>query len=130
MTEPAAPGLPCRETPRPPTSGLLEVHDLAVGYREGIDIVRGVTLVVESRAITSIIGPNGAGKSTLLRCLFGLLDPRAGRVWPACHPDRAERAEGSASLAEGVPRLLRSAQSLGMTLGSPRDGDIRHPRVR
>jgi branched-chain amino acid transport system ATP-binding protein len=77
---------------------MLEAHDLAVGYREGIDILRGISLSVVPGAITSIIGPNGAGKSTLLRCLFGLLPARGGRVlfegqpideWP---PDRRKAA--------------------------------------
>jgi ABC-type branched-subunit amino acid transport system ATPase component len=77
---------------------MLETRELAVGYREGIDILQGVSLRVAAGAITAIIGPNGAGKSTLLRCLFGLLVPRAGEVvldgrsivdWP---PDRRKAA--------------------------------------
>jgi ABC-type branched-subunit amino acid transport system ATPase component len=77
---------------------MLEAHNLAVGYREGIDILQGVSLGIVPGAITSIIGPNGAGKSTLLRCLFGLLPARAGDVrydgqsiagWPS---DRRKRA--------------------------------------
>ena len=77
---------------------MLEARDLAVGYREGIDILRGVSLSVVPGAITSVIGPNGAGKSTLLRCLFGLLPARRGEVlfegepinaWP---PDRRKTA--------------------------------------
>ena len=77
---------------------MLEARDLAVGYREGIDILQGISLSVVPGAITSIIGPNGAGKSTLLRCLFGLLPPRTGDVrydgqsiagWPS---DRRKRA--------------------------------------
>ena len=59
---------------------MLDVREVAVGYREGIDILQGISLRVEAGAITSIIGPNGAGKSTLLRCLFGLLAPRRGEV--------------------------------------------------
>jgi ABC-type branched-subunit amino acid transport system ATPase component len=59
---------------------MLEARELAVGYREGIDILQGVSLGVVPGAITAIIGPNGAGKSTLLRCLFGLLPPRRGDV--------------------------------------------------
>lgn len=59
---------------------MLEARDLAVGYREGIDILQGISLEAAPGAITAIIGPNGAGKSTLLRCLFGLLPPRRGDV--------------------------------------------------
>jgi ABC-type branched-subunit amino acid transport system ATPase component len=59
---------------------MLEARTLNVGYREGIDILQGISLGAQPGAITSIIGPNGAGKSTLLRCLFGLLPPRRGEV--------------------------------------------------
>ena len=59
---------------------MLEARELAVGYREGIDILQGISLEAAPGAITAIIGPNGAGKSTLLRCLFGLLPPRRGDV--------------------------------------------------
>jgi ABC-type branched-subunit amino acid transport system ATPase component len=59
---------------------MLEARTLNVGYREGIDILQGISLGAQPDAITSIIGPNGAGKSTLLRCLFGLLPPRRGEV--------------------------------------------------
>jgi ABC-type branched-subunit amino acid transport system ATPase component len=59
---------------------MLEARRLNVGYREGIDILQGISLGAEPDAITSIIGPNGAGKSTLLRCMFGLLPPRRGEV--------------------------------------------------
>ncbi|MCC6179533.1 MAG: ABC transporter ATP-binding protein [Chloroflexi bacterium] len=65
---------------------VLETRSLAVGYREGIDILRGIDLTVRRGAITSIIGPNGAGKSTLLRCLFGLLSPRRGDIHYAGRP--------------------------------------------
>src|SRR5689334_3255640 len=61
-------------------AGMLEARDLAVGYREGIDILQGLSLSVVPGAITTIIGPNGAGKSTLLKCLFGLLPARVGEV--------------------------------------------------
>ncbi len=59
---------------------MLEARELAVGYREGVDILQGISLKAAPGAITAIIGPNGAGKSTLLRCLFGLLPPRRGDV--------------------------------------------------
>jgi ABC-type branched-subunit amino acid transport system ATPase component len=59
---------------------MLEAQDLAVGYREGIDILQDLSLAAVPNRITSIIGPNGAGKSTLLRCLFGVLPARRGEV--------------------------------------------------
>jgi ABC-type branched-subunit amino acid transport system ATPase component len=71
---------------------MLEVRELVVGYREGVDILQRVSVRAEVGVITSVIGANGSGKSTLLRCLFGLLPQRSGEVrfgdasigaWPA-----------------------------------------------
>jgi ATPase subunit of ABC transporter with duplicated ATPase domains len=39
-----------------------------------------VSLQVEAGERIAIIGPNGAGKTTLLRCIYGDLQPDAGRV--------------------------------------------------
>ena len=58
---------------------LLEVDDIHAGYGK-LEILRGVSLRVESGQVVSIIGPNGAGKSTVFKTLFGLLPIRRGRV--------------------------------------------------
>jgi ABC-type branched-subunit amino acid transport system ATPase component len=58
---------------------ILEVENITAGYTE-IDILHQVNLRVRVGEIVSIIGPNGAGKSTLLKTIFGLLQPRQGRV--------------------------------------------------
>jgi ABC-type branched-subunit amino acid transport system ATPase component len=58
---------------------LLEVQDLHAGYGN-IEILKGVSLRVETGQVVSIIGPNGAGKSTVFKTLFGLLPVRQGRV--------------------------------------------------
>jgi len=59
---------------------MLWVDRVVAGYHEGIDILDGITVRAGSGRITVVIGPNGAGKSTLLRVVFGLLQPRSGRV--------------------------------------------------
>jgi ABC-type branched-subunit amino acid transport system ATPase component len=59
---------------------LLEVHDVVAGYLEGIDVLNGLSLVVERGSITGVIGANGAGKSTLLKTIFGFVHPRRGRI--------------------------------------------------
>jgi branched-chain amino acid transport system ATP-binding protein len=58
---------------------LLDVQNLHAGYGK-TEILRGVSLRVESGQVVSIIGPNGAGKSTVFRTLFGLLPARQGSV--------------------------------------------------
>ena len=59
---------------------LLVVEDLVAGYLPDVDILRGVSVRVAEGEIVTVIGPNGAGKSTLIKTVFGLLEPRRGRV--------------------------------------------------
>jgi branched-chain amino acid transport system ATP-binding protein len=59
---------------------LLAINNVSVGYRDGPNILNGVTLAVERGKTYCIIGPNGAGKSTLLRTICGLLRPRSGTI--------------------------------------------------
>lgn len=58
---------------------LLEVRDVVAGYGE-TEILHGVSIAVEKGRIVTIIGPNGSGKSTLLKTIFGLVQPKKGRV--------------------------------------------------
>lgn len=61
-------------------NNALTVQDLAGGYGDGEDIVKGVDLQVAAGTIAVIVGPNGAGKSTCLKIIAGLLPTRRGRV--------------------------------------------------
>jgi ABC-type branched-subunit amino acid transport system ATPase component len=60
-------------------SVILEADGIVSGYGE-VDILHGVSLIVDEGEIVSVIGPNGAGKSTLLKSCFGLLKLRKGKV--------------------------------------------------
>ncbi len=58
---------------------LMRIENVYAGY-DGGDILKGVSLELESGTTTCIVGPNGAGKSTILRVISGLLKPRQGQV--------------------------------------------------
>jgi len=58
---------------------VLEADGIVSGYGE-VDILHGVSLLVDEGEIVSVIGPNGAGKSTLLKSVFGLLKLRKGKL--------------------------------------------------
>jgi len=58
---------------------VLQADGVVAGYGE-VEILHGVSLVVNEAEIVAVIGPNGAGKSTLLKAVFGLLSVRSGRV--------------------------------------------------
>ncbi|HET9381357.1 MAG TPA: ABC transporter ATP-binding protein [Streptomyces sp.] len=50
------------------------------GYREGVDVLREVSLKVAPGTRMALVGPSGAGKSTLGRLLAGIYAPRDGRI--------------------------------------------------
>ncbi len=46
----------------------------------GVEVLRGVDLVVESGTSLALLGPSGAGKTTLLQTIVGLREPSNGQV--------------------------------------------------
>jgi ABC-2 type transport system ATP-binding protein len=58
---------------------MIEINDLVFEY-PGHRALHGVSLTVETGAISALVGPNGAGKTTLLRCMAALETPYAGSV--------------------------------------------------
>ncbi|WP_128803838.1 MULTISPECIES: ABC transporter ATP-binding protein [unclassified Streptomyces] len=50
------------------------------GYREGVDVLRTVSLRVAPGTRLALVGPSGAGKSTLGRLLAGIYAPRDGHI--------------------------------------------------
>jgi len=62
-------------------SSALPLRAEGLGFvAGGVEIIRGLDLLLEPGAPTLILGPNGAGKSVLLRLLHGLLRPTAGTL--------------------------------------------------
>lgn len=71
------------------------------GYREGVDVLRQVSLKVAPGTRLALVGPSGAGKSTLGRLLAGIYAPRDGRV-----------ALGGAELSRMTAERVRSHVAL------------------
>ncbi len=62
------------------TEPLLRVEDVHKAF--GLNaVLRGVSLRVGAGEVLSMIGASGSGKSTMLRCMNGLEDIDAGRVF-------------------------------------------------
>ncbi len=58
----------------------VDVDDVRYAYREGRDVLHGVSLGLVAGERLAIVGPSGAGKSTLGRLMAGIDGPRTGRV--------------------------------------------------
>ncbi|MCT7353008.1 ABC transporter ATP-binding protein/permease [Streptomyces sp. 15-116A] len=71
------------------------------GYREGVDVLRKVSLEVAPGTRLALVGPSGAGKSTLGRLLAGIYAPRDGSV-----------TLGSAELSRMTAERVRSHVAL------------------
>ena len=58
----------------------VSVHNLWKSYDE-LEVVKGVSLEVESGEVLALIGPSGCGKSTFLRCINLLETPQRGEIF-------------------------------------------------
>ncbi|MET7465298.1 ABC transporter ATP-binding protein [Nonomuraea sp. NPDC005501] len=63
-----------------PSGELIEADDVRYAYRQGRDVLHGVSLTVRPGERLAMVGPSGAGKSTLGRLLAGIHGPREGTV--------------------------------------------------
>jgi branched-chain amino acid transport system ATP-binding protein len=62
------------------TAPLLELRGVDVFYGD-VQVLYGLTLVVNEGEIVALLGSNGAGKTTTLRAIAGLRSPRAGEIY-------------------------------------------------
>ena len=92
---------------------VLAVEDLVAGYAAEVDILKGVSIRVEEHEIVAVVGPNGAGKSTLMKAIFGLLQPKSGRIMISGKPIFGLRPSEVARLGVGyVPQRSNVFPSL------------------
>jgi len=61
------------------THPLLNVTGLKAGYGAA-QVLFGVDLSVAEGEVITLLGRNGMGRSTTIKCLFGLLEPKAGAI--------------------------------------------------
>lgn len=58
----------------------MRLENVSYGYTEK-QVLKNVSLGLESGGFFGIVGPNGAGKSTLLKLLDGFIQPQEGTVY-------------------------------------------------
>jgi ABC-type multidrug transport system fused ATPase/permease subunit len=67
-------------TGKQPADDHLVATDVRYAYREGHDVLSGISLDLVPGERLAVVGPSGAGKSTLGRLLAGIHGPRTGQV--------------------------------------------------
>ncbi|KJK57967.1 ABC transporter ATP-binding protein [Saccharothrix sp. ST-888] len=63
-----------------PAGHQVSAAEVRFGYREGADVLHGISLEVAPGSRVALVGPSGAGKSTLGRLLAGIYAPGRGSV--------------------------------------------------
>lgn len=58
----------------------LSLVNVSFAYRQGSEVVQGVSFHAEAGKKTALVGPSGAGKSTLFDLSLGFLTPTSGEV--------------------------------------------------
>lgn len=61
-------------------SEILKISGLWGGYKEGVDILRGVDMTIQEGEAVGIIGLNGSGKSTLGKAIMNMIPIRRGEI--------------------------------------------------
>jgi branched-chain amino acid transport system ATP-binding protein len=59
---------------------MLDVNNIEVAYLKVIQVLRGVSLTVETGQVVALLGANGGGKTTTLKAISGLLKTEMGEV--------------------------------------------------
>lgn len=58
----------------------IEAIDVHYSYRQGVDVLRDISLKIGPGERIAIMGENGAGKTTLVKHFNGLLKPTSGEI--------------------------------------------------
>jgi len=61
-------------------SEILKINNLWGGYKEGVDILRGISMEVQQGEAVGIIGLNGSGKSTFGKAIMNMIPIRRGEI--------------------------------------------------
>jgi putative ABC transport system ATP-binding protein len=63
---------------------ILEAQHITKTYTIGerqVDVLKDISLTIDTGEVVAIVGSSGSGKSTLLSLLSGLDQPTKGRIW-------------------------------------------------
>jgi branched-chain amino acid transport system ATP-binding protein len=114
-------------------SELLRISEIDVFYGDA-QVLRGVSLNIDTGSFVSAMGPNGAGKTTLLKTIAGVISPKRGSIeWcnePVKGGDcRAAVRRGIALVPEGRHIFQSLTVRENLTLGAYLRKDTRAVRA-
>jgi len=121
--------------PAPPSSGVLEAHDIVkeLGHGAGkVRALKGVNLSLNPGELTLLMGPSGSGKTTLLSILGCILTPTEGTLFVAGQSTEGLNPEQLAALRRRHVGFIFQAYNLFPTLTAEENVrvalDVRHQR--
>ena len=62
------------------SGATIELRDVTFSYREGGNVLKGVSFIAEGGKTTALVGPSGAGKSTIISLIPRFYDPSGGQI--------------------------------------------------
>jgi ABC-type multidrug transport system fused ATPase/permease subunit len=68
------------ETEKWPNRGRVVLQELVTGYRDGPDVLHGISVDIAPCEKIGVVGRTGSGKSTVILSIFRLIEPRSGAV--------------------------------------------------
>jgi ATP-binding cassette subfamily B protein len=66
--------------PTPQVKGAIQFNDVRFGYKDGGEIIHGLSLDIPAGNTVAIVGATGAGKSTVVKLLLRLYDIHSGSI--------------------------------------------------
>jgi len=73
--------------------GEVEFRDVHFRYKNGVEVLKGLSLHIPAGTTAAIVGATGAGKSTVIKLLLRFYDPTAGVITLDGHDLRELRIE-------------------------------------
>lgn len=59
---------------------MIEMHDVWMNYKNGVEALRGINVKIDAGEFVYIVGPSGAGKSTFIKLMYREEIPTHGVV--------------------------------------------------